>query len=92
VTIVNEGHPEIIEHTFDTGEVRLNYAEGPREWSAAGPLAWPGAAMADISSRDTRVSMRWHIFVPDLRGHGELAHFCARPARARRKGGWSDSK
>jgi pimeloyl-ACP methyl ester carboxylesterase len=60
----------IEEHSFDTGTVRLNYAEGPASgpplvllhggsarWQAALPLI-PDLAAA------------WHVYAPDLRGHG----------------------
>ena len=68
---MNEIPLRLAEHTFDTGEVQLNYAEGPangpplvllhglgRRWQVFLPLIPP-------------LSQRWHIFVPDLRGHGK---------------------
>ena len=71
VILVQEGHPGITENTFDTGDVTLNYAEGPpngpplvlshglgRRWQVFLPLI-------------PALSMRWHIFAPDLRGHGK---------------------
>jgi pimeloyl-ACP methyl ester carboxylesterase len=58
------------EHIFETGTVRLNYAEGPASgpplvllhggsarWQAALPL------IPDMAAD-------WHIYAPDLRGHG----------------------
>jgi pimeloyl-ACP methyl ester carboxylesterase len=58
------------EHVFDTGTVRLNYAEGPASgppmvllhggsarWQAALPL------IPDLEAD-------WHVYAPDLRGHG----------------------
>lgn len=58
------------EHSFDTGTVRLNYAEGPdtgpplvllhggsARWQAALPL------IPDLAAD-------WHVYAPDLRGHG----------------------
>ena len=71
---VSEVHPGITEGAFDTGEVVLNYAEGPpcgpplvllhglgRRWQVFLPLIPP-------------LSLRWHIFAPDLRGHGKSGH------------------
>jgi pimeloyl-ACP methyl ester carboxylesterase len=68
---VSENHPGLVEHTFDTGDVQLNYAEGPangpplvllhglgRRWQVFLPIIPP-------------LSLRWHIFAPDLRGHGK---------------------
>jgi pimeloyl-ACP methyl ester carboxylesterase len=68
---VSENHSSLVERTFDTGEVQLNYAEGPasgpplvllhglgRRWQVFLPLIPP-------------LSLRWHIFAPDFRGHGK---------------------
>jgi pimeloyl-ACP methyl ester carboxylesterase len=64
----------IDEQFFDTGKIKLNYAEtrdaGPplvllhglgRRWQVFLPLI-PGLAT------------RWHIYAPDLRGHGKSTH------------------
>src|SRR5439155_4208575 len=64
----------IHEQIFDTGKVKLNYAEtseiGPtlmllhglgRRWQVFLPL---------IPS----LAQRWHIYAPDLRGHGKSTH------------------
>ncbi len=60
----------LTEKTFDTGEVTISYAEGP----AAGP---PLLLLHGLSSRWQSflslipvLSLRWHVFAPDLRGHG----------------------
>jgi len=70
---VIETHPGIVERDFDAGGVRLNYAEGPangpplvllhglgRRWQVFMPLIPP-------------LSLRWHIFALDFRGHGKSA-------------------
>ena len=58
------------EHTFDTGVVSINYAEGP----SSGP---PLLLLHEFTSRwqsllpiISDLSMRWHIYAPDFRGHG----------------------
>jgi pimeloyl-ACP methyl ester carboxylesterase len=60
----------LVEMSFDTGEVLLNYAEGPDN----GP---PVLFIHGISGRWqywypilTQLSMRWHVYAVDLRGHG----------------------
>ena len=72
---MNEVHPGLVERTFDTGEgqsmVRLNYAEGP----ATGPplvlLHGLGRRWQVFMPLIPALSLRWHIFAPDLRGHGK---------------------
>lgn len=62
---------EIKEHSFNTGVVTLNYAEGPpsgpplvllhggsNRWQSLEPI------MPDLAAD-------WHLFAPDLRGHGQ---------------------
>jgi pimeloyl-ACP methyl ester carboxylesterase len=60
----------LTEKTFDTGEVALNYAEGP----ASGP---PLLLLHGISSRWQSflamipvLTLRWHVYALDFRGHG----------------------
>ena len=59
------------ELTFDTGEVTLNYAEGP---ATGAPLVllhgftgrWQGfLPLLPV------LSLRWHVYAPDYRGHGK---------------------
>jgi pimeloyl-ACP methyl ester carboxylesterase len=58
------------ERTFDTGEVKLNYAEGPK----SGPplLLIPGQSMPWQSYQRVlpELSRRFHVFAVDVRGHG----------------------
>jgi pimeloyl-ACP methyl ester carboxylesterase len=68
---VNESHPGIVEQTFDTGQVRLNYAEGPANGPPLVLLHGLGRRWQVFLPVIPALSMRWHIFVPDLRGHGK---------------------
>ena len=58
------------ELSFDTGELVLNYAEGPD----TGPpfvVLHGGAARWQYGEQFLRLlSDRWHVFAPDFRGHG----------------------
>lgn len=61
----------LVEKSFDTGEVVLNYAEGPNN----GP---PILFIHGLSMRWqfwywylTHLSMRWQLYAVDLRGHGK---------------------
>jgi len=71
---VPENHPGIAEHTFDTGEVRLNYAEGPPNGPPLVLLHGLGRRWQVFLSVIPALSLRWHIFAPDLRGHGKSGH------------------
>jgi len=73
VTVVSEGHPGIVEQTFDAGEVRLNYAEGPANGPPLVLLHGLGRRWQVFMPVIPALSLRWHIFVPDLRGHGKSA-------------------
>ena len=64
-------HPGITEHTFDTGEVRLNYAEGPPNGSPLVLLHGLGRRWQVFLPLIPALGLRWHIFAPDLRGHGK---------------------
>lgn len=64
----------LVEKSFDTGEVVLNYAEGPDN----GPPIlfihgitgnWRGFLPILPS-----ITMRWHVYAVDLRGHGKSEH------------------
>jgi len=66
------------ERTFDTGEVILNYAEGP----ASGP---PLVLLHGFTGRWQGflpllpvLSLRWHIYAPDNRGHGKSGRVAGR--------------
>src|SRR4051812_47158999 len=60
----------LTERTFETGDVSINYAEGPR----SGP---PLVLLHGVTSRWQRfltlmpvLTQRWHVVAADLRGHG----------------------
>ena len=70
----------LTEKTFQAGSMTINYAEGP----ASGP---PLVLLHDNSRRwQSMMSilpnlvLRWHLYVPDLRGHGNSGrapgHYC----------------
>jgi pimeloyl-ACP methyl ester carboxylesterase len=58
------------EAVFDTGEVAINYAEGPPDGGAfvvlhGGSARWQyGQELLEALARS------WHVFAPDFRGHG----------------------
>jgi pimeloyl-ACP methyl ester carboxylesterase len=66
-----EGRHMLKEQAFDTGEVTLNYAEGP----ASGPplvlLHGFTRRWQDFLPLVPVLSLRWHVYAPDLRGHGK---------------------
>ena len=72
--VVSENHPGLIERTFDTGEVRLNYAEGPAHGPPLVLLHGLGRRWQVFLPVIPALSLRWHIFAPDLRGHGKSSH------------------
>lgn len=61
----------ITEHTFDTGQVTLNYVEGPTHGAPLVLLHGLGRRWQVFLPVIPALSMRWHIFAPDLRGHGK---------------------
>jgi pimeloyl-ACP methyl ester carboxylesterase len=67
--------PGITEHTLDlddvTGDVRLNYAEGPANGPPLLLLHGLGRRWQVFLPIISALSQRWHIFAPDLRGHGK---------------------
>ncbi len=68
-----ELHPGISERTFDTGEVCLNYAEGPSHGPPLVLLHGLGRRWQVFLPLIPALSLRWHIFAPDFRGHGKSA-------------------
>jgi pimeloyl-ACP methyl ester carboxylesterase len=58
------------EHTFDTGTVSINYAEGP-------PSGWPlvllhggAGSWRSFLTVIPELVPTWHVYAPDFRGHG----------------------
>jgi pimeloyl-ACP methyl ester carboxylesterase len=72
--IVTENHPGLVERTFDAGEVQLNYAEGPANGLPLVLLHGLGRRWQVFLPVIPALSLRWHIFAPDLRGHGKSSH------------------
>jgi pimeloyl-ACP methyl ester carboxylesterase len=68
---VSENHPGLVERTFDTGAVQLNYAEGPANGPPLVLLHGLGRRWQVFLPVIPALSLRWHIFAVDLRGHGK---------------------
>ena len=77
---MSENHPGLVECTFDIGEapapatVRLNYAEGPANGPPLVLLHGLGRRWQVFLPLIPALSLRWHIFAPDFRGHGKSSH------------------
>jgi len=71
VILVHDAFPGITEHDFDTGEVHLNYGEGPPNGPPLVLLHGLGRRWQVFLPLIPALSMRWHIFAPDFRGHGK---------------------
>jgi len=71
---VSENHPGLVEQTLDTGDVQLNYAEGPENGPPLVLLHGLGRRWQVFLPVIPALSLRWHIFAPDLRGHGKSSH------------------
>jgi len=65
------------ERTFNTGKINLNYVEGPPGGRPLLLLHGLAGRWQAFDSVIPRLEKQWHIFAPDLRGHG--------------KSGWADS-
>ncbi len=62
------------EKSFDTGEVRINYAEGPASGPPVVLLHGLTGSWRGWGYLIPRLAPRWHIFALDLRGHGKSGH------------------
>jgi len=73
--VLSENQPGLVERTFNTGEVQLsvqlNYAEGPAHGPPLVLLHGLGRRWQVFLPVIPALSLRWHIFAPDLRGHGK---------------------
>ena len=72
--LLHDALPGITEHEFDAGEVRLNYAEGPPNGPRLLLLHGLGRRWQVFLPLIPALSMRWHIYAVDLRGHGKSGH------------------
>lgn len=70
------GHhvPGIHEHILDTGKVKLNYAETPDTGLPLVLLHGLGRRWQVFLPLIPSLAPRWHIYAPDLRGHGKSTH------------------
>lgn len=62
------------EHLFDAGEVKLNYAEGPKNGPPLILLHGLGRSWQDFGILIPKFSSRWHVYAVDMRGHGNSGH------------------
>jgi pimeloyl-ACP methyl ester carboxylesterase len=62
---------EFQEKTFNQRDISLNYAEGPATGPALVLLHGGSARWQSWDSILPQLSQRWHVFAPDLRGHGK---------------------
>jgi len=61
----------VTEKTFDTGEISISYAEGPRTGPAIVMLHGMTSDWKGFRDLMSRLSGEWHAFACDLRGHGK---------------------
>ena len=61
----------LVEKSFDTGEVVLNYAEGPNNGPPLLLIHGWTDRWQDFLPIIPTLSMRWHIYALDFRGHGK---------------------
>src|SRR5262249_34565802 len=59
------------EKTFNTGTIHINYAEGLDNGPAVVMLHGGSANWHDFEDLGGTLSERWHVYIPDLRGHGK---------------------
>lgn len=59
------------EATFDTGNVVLNYAEGPASGPPLVMLHGGAGRWQGYTDMLTELAQRCHVYAPDLRGHGK---------------------
>jgi pimeloyl-ACP methyl ester carboxylesterase len=69
-----EQHPGFKEHTCDTGPVKINYAEGRDNGPPLVLLHGLGRRWQVFDPLIPALSKNWHIYAPDLRGHGQSTH------------------
>ena len=62
---------QLIERTFQTGAMAINYAEGPDKGPSIVLLHGGSANWHDFEDLGNAFSGHWHVYIPDLRGHGK---------------------
>jgi pimeloyl-ACP methyl ester carboxylesterase len=70
----SEHHHGLQEKIFDAGEVKLNYAEGEDNGPPLLLIHGLGRRWQVFLSLIPSLSLRWHIYAVDLRGHGKSTH------------------
>jgi pimeloyl-ACP methyl ester carboxylesterase len=60
----------IEEHTFDTGTVAINYAEGPPSGLPLVLLHGGASSWRSFLTAIPSLVPNWHVYAPDFRGHG----------------------
>ena len=66
------------ERAFDTGEVILNYAEGPASGSPLVLLHGFTGRWQGFLPLLPVLSLRWHVYAPEYRGHGKSGRVAGR--------------
>jgi pimeloyl-ACP methyl ester carboxylesterase len=69
-----EQYPGFKEDTCDTGAVQINFAEGPDNGPPLVLLHGLGRRWQVFDPLIPTLSEKWHIYAPDLRGHGQSTH------------------
>ena len=64
----------LVERRFDTGEVVLNYAEGPDNGPPILLIHGITGNWRSFLPIMPSITMRWHVYAVDLRGHGKSGH------------------
>lgn len=74
--VISGNSAGLVEHIFeaDIDAVHLNYAEGPPNGPQLVLLHGLGRRWQVFLPVIPALSLRWHIFAPDLRGHGKSSH------------------
>jgi pimeloyl-ACP methyl ester carboxylesterase len=70
----------LTEARFSTGEITLNYAEGPDAGPALVLLHGGSARWQYFEPILPDLTARWHVYAPDLRGHGKSGRRAGRYA------------
>ena len=68
------------EAKFNTGEITLNYAEGPDAGPTLVLLHGGSARWQYFDGIIPELTAHWHVFAPDLRGHGKSGRAASRYA------------
>ncbi|MGA8538011.1 MAG: alpha/beta hydrolase [Terriglobales bacterium] len=69
--VASESSAGLIERIFDADSLQINYAEGPAHGPPLVLLHGLGRRWQVFLPVIPALSLRWHIFAPDLRGHGK---------------------